>query len=209
MNAALVGFLLFFSVADISFFEKNPPLSTCEIRGINEDGADQIRKWLSVLPEDMQEAIDLIVIHSRPDDNFKPNSVAYCEERNGRVEIHALRRELSPEVIWHEASHAFDFRYYDGNDVYWRRLIGNGFKNKSRYVPSRGVLTEYGLKGWAEDKADWIRHIYKYLSGRGNTFVKIKDREDLRYLRKLELLRDEGAISLEDYEKIARLFEAH
>ena len=212
MQALILAIALLAVPADKSFFEKNPPLSTCDIVGVDREKTASIRRWLSVMPASTQLAIDFIEIHARRDDEaFTGARVGYCFkcEKSGRIEIHILLESLDPGTIWHEAQHAYDLWRNEIGKIRWTRAMGDGGKNRERRFPSRGVLTHYGSSAWLEDKADWVKKIYEYLSDRGNVFAKIRDRADPRYLKKLEILRSDGSICKEDFEKIKQLLESH
>ncbi len=195
---------------DLPIFDKNKPLADCPIEGTDARQAIRIRKWLSIMPGEVQRAIDRITIHQHKDDTFKGLAVAYCRKtRGGKIEIHILANFVRPWYLWHEAAHAYEYRW-GGDEEAWREAVGDGLSRKtSRTFPSRGVLTAYGMKHWQEDKADWVMEAYSYIAGYENSFSKIPDISDPRYTKKLRILFVEGLIGKSDYEKINRLLEAY
>lgn len=103
---------------------------------------------------------------------------------------------LQPSAIWHEATHAYNFQLnHSGSDFYYRWQQVRG-----------GIITSYGATHPMEDVAEWVEEIHQELNGLWSEFdfLGFSEENITPYRSKLELLREYGFISEEDYQRFIR-----
>lgn len=177
--------------------------SKCVFEGVSASEERQIRNALAVLPRDVQQSINKIVLHDTRTSDFGNDLIGYCTNTMDHIEIHVLRDRLDDAVIWHEAAHAYDYILGMDDDAQWLQIVGDGLGHTDgRLYPSKGVLKRYGAKNWLEDKAVWVEYIYCLHYGQNHPFNNISDINDGRYIEKAKLLLKQGFINKESYEKV-------
>lgn len=177
-----------------AIFSARPSNATCAIEGANDFERQFIFETLSIMPSAVQRSIDKIIVHREKTPEFG-KTIAYCSAESGKREIHFLRDHLHRANIWHEATHAFDYKLGMEDDAEWLRVVGDGLWHiEGRNYPSRGVLNGYSTKNWLEDRATWVEFVYMLRTGARNIFSEIPDIDDVRYRQKLDLLLKQGFI---------------
>lgn len=171
-----------------------------------------VRQTLGFMYEPMPKAVPEITLND-DDDHFKQveREAGHCYS-NGNICLYTLR--LYRGVIFHEASHSYDaWLEYKGYDIQgsWKKAAGDVY-GRGRYAPDTtfpqaGILTSYGATDEDEDRAEWIKAVYSYLGELDSPLKRVGDKDDPRYLKKLQLLRDYKYISEEMYAKLLVLIK--
>ncbi len=176
-----------------------PPISLhksehgVEIRGsVTAEQAKELDLILSVLPRSVIRSV--ASLSSREDSSHFSNvEIGHCHWNRHICIVNWLFTNAS--TIWHEIGHAYTF---------YLNYKGPRFRDRWQEIPG-GVITAYGATNYLEDVAEWVSEIYCLLTGRFSAVTLLKSSGEFfkdSYLKKLELLRDYGFISSENYEKI-------
>ncbi|GEM_PF-2047406 len=188
-------------------------LDDTPVSGGTSGDREDIRNALALLEENPRDAVRSVTINDtcpvyKPKDEWGEwRESAHCHWTRD-VCIHTIY--VYDSVVWHESGHALLMsRSWEENSK-WAAVSNGVYGNKDGNFPRDGVLTSYGATNAHEDFAEWVAFVmwYQYRTPTGLTKVNLKkiDKSDERYIRHLKLLRDFGAITPEEYDKLAPLF---
>ena len=205
-----------------SLNELSPELKKIEIYNASASEKNIIYLALSIMTKEVQESVEFVSIN----DDSKHYAIKSVKgEIAGHFELKTnpanpektltgfclKSTSIRADVINHEASHCFEYRRQPELGNRWKEIAGDVYVNKNTVFdvyhldPSyhkQGVLSQYGSRNHREDFSEWVEEIYKARREEDSAFIYIKDKKDPRYFAKLELLRNEKAISEEDYKFI-------
>jgi len=134
------------------------------------------------------------------------NQSAHCHPYDQG--IHILTGYFDETRIWHEATHAWHQTLEKNLSDFspkWIKITGDGgliYINIERYFPSKGVMNLYGTTTHFEDVAEWVEQIYCFKRGMENVIARIKDKNDPRYIQKLELLLEYEFIGEKEFDLV-------
>ena len=168
----------------------------------NKDPQVLVSEGLKVLPEKMRSAIATVNIC---DDAAHYNSMlddgksvsAHCHY-NRKICIKSQVLIDRPEVLWHEAAHAYTRFLCDSKKEFlytWCCIKG-------------GELTWYGQESALEDIAEWTEQVYLFSCGKKSVLDDIKrksERELVPCQLKLITLWEYGFIDKLLYDKVSNL----
>lgn len=157
----------------------------------------RIDNYLECMTPEVQNSIASISVLAKIEWHDDPEIfIAGACDPNGNIYFAAIAIIVEPSVIWHEAAHA----YHAELDRY-----GSDFSHRWQNVKG-GVLTDYGMTGFREDVADWVKEIYKDLDGDWTELDRRWTKSWAEPCRKkLQLLREYKFISETDYQKIIEM----
>ena len=201
MGRATISFImLVVAVLAFSCSTAQPNLAVKPV--VNKDPQVLIAESLKALPEKMRSAIVAVNVCN---DDPHYNSVlddgkwvsAHCHhDRKICIKLQVLIDR--PEVLWHEAGHAYTRFLCDSNKRFlydWCCIKG-------------GELTPYGQESALEDIAEWTEQVYLVASGKKSVLDDIK-RKSVRELApcqlKLITLWEYGFIDKPLYDKVTNL----
>ncbi len=180
--------------------------------GSPEQRADVFR---AVRDEPMTERRELFAIHLTDgcpgfskDDLGRWEESAHCHWWTRIICVHPA--DCDNPVVWHESGHALFFAIPAYMRADWEAISRDAYGDRSGQFPRNGILTEYGAKDYYEGFAEWVCWTRCYLTRTTSpdcvVHLRYVDRQDARYIRSLRFLRDAGAITPEEYDKLEPLF---
>lgn len=193
-----------------------------EILGDNvtNEQKDLIIKIMSYLPEKFRKSVKVICLRDDKEHftyyyngEIRFASAHDCSAYGQKVCVRSPY--LSYGTIWHESAHIYTFFNENSAALYneWSKIAGDVYTSfyEDYYLqdPSDGLLTWYCRSNCFEDIAEWVKYcyIYLYLDSKTKVFQNNHFRSDLRYRKKLALLKKFGFLKEEDYQKLKPLFE--
>lgn len=189
------------------FLYKNPANNVKISGAIKKHSEDFIRETLGAMPKTVQDSVKEIVLYqSRSGCEFTEKEVGHCHYPEYKICI--LERKLSRTVIWHEAEHADYHRLGEAAWAQWKEIAGDVYGGtKGKKYPAEGVLDDYAAKNHFEDIAIWVECCYAHCDGMATPFKKIGDKNDPRYIKKLNFILEKKQITKEIYNEVLPLLK--
>lgn len=209
-RAAFAAFLVFV-VASSGCTTRHPPYADAVDRSIVRGGAswgrDDVCDALGYLEAPVRLALTDIRINDDCSE-YKPDYPAHCHADTRKI---CVRRAWVRDcIVWHEGGHALMLKRYREELRLFAAISVDAYGNMDGDFPRDGILTSYGAKNAWEDFAEWFEWAmcYLYHTPTGSTSVDLTlvDAADPKYLLHLEILRDWGGISPEQYTELEPLF---
>jgi len=213
--AAVAALFLLLAVPanDVTASRNATTFDDTPVSGGTSGDRDSIRNAMALLEEKPRDAVVSVTINDdcpgyKPKDEWGEwRESGHCHWTRD-ICIHTIY--VYDSVVWHESGHALLMSQSWDEYSRWLAVSNDSYGNKKGNFPRDGILTSYGATNAHEDFAEWVAFVmwYQYRTPTGRTAVDLKkvDKSDKRYIRHLKLLRDFGAITPEEYDKLAPLF---